>query len=430
MKFFYSDTHDYVDPDYDFLKDVNGPNRERYWTERYAHEMLTDLPYDGLLVAMSGVVPARGMAVNQASYSKAEAQRLLRDGVRAFFRLKGDRYKNFDVMGDCGAFAYASEDRPPYQPEEVIDFYLDGAFTSGVSPDHVIFDCDMTNPGRSRTSKKVLDRYDVTLSNAERFLKLAREEDDSFTPIGAIQGWSPESMANAARDLEAMGYNYLAVGGMVPLSDTQIKTVLSFIRSKISPDTRLHLLGFAKAETIQEFTNFGITSFDSTSPLIRAFKDERSNYYAPADTGTGLAYYAAIRIPQALENQRLMRGVKEGKLDPDVLVAAEKKALGSVRGYDRGECSAKEARDAVLDYQRYLLETGEKNPANVDKKLAAVSSRIERTLEDKPWQKCKCDICSHVGVEVIIFRSNNRNRRRGFHNLHVYRSHLKKTIGV
>ena len=28
-----------------------------------------------------------------------------------------------------------------------------------------------------------------------------------------------------------------------------------------------------------------------------------------------------------------------------------------------------------------------------------------------------CAICSDVGVEVIIFRNSNRNKRRGFHNL-------------
>jgi hypothetical protein len=430
MKFFYSDTQDYVDPDYDFLNDLHGPNREKYWSEQYAHEMLSDLPYDGLLVAMSGVVAARGMATNRVRYTKSEAQRLLNQGVRSFFRLEGPRYKGFSVMGDCGAFAYADQDQPPYEPQEVIDFYMDSCFDSGVSPDHVIFDCDMTNPARSDVNKKIRERYDVTLSQAEEFLKLAKAEDDTFTPIGAVQGWSPESMANAAKALESMGYSYLAVGGLVPLGDAQIKTVLSFIRSKISPKTRIHLLGFAKAETIQEFTNFGITSFDSTSPLIRAFKDQRSNYYSPSPGDTGLNYYAAIRIPQALDNMRLQQGIKEGKLNPSTLVEAEKKALSLIRDFDKGEAGIKETLNAVIDYQRFLLEVDAKDTTSVDKKLSELAKRVERTLEDQPWKKCSCDICSKVGVEVIIFRSNNRNRRRGFHNLHVYRNHLKKTIGV
>jgi hypothetical protein len=33
-----------------------------------------------------------------------------------------------------------------------------------------------------------------------------------------------------------------------------------------------------------------------------------------------------------------------------------------------------------------------------------------------PWDRCDCPICTEHGIEVAIFRGNNRNRRRGFHN--------------
>lgn len=38
------------------------------------------------------------------------------------------------------------------------------------------------------------------------------------------------------------------------------------------------------------------------------------------------------------------------------------------------------------------------------------------TLEARPWEDCNCPICEELGIEVAIFRGNNRNRRRGFHN--------------
>ncbi|WP_267644037.1 queuine tRNA-ribosyltransferase tRNA-guanine transglycosylase [Haloarchaeobius amylolyticus] len=38
------------------------------------------------------------------------------------------------------------------------------------------------------------------------------------------------------------------------------------------------------------------------------------------------------------------------------------------------------------------------------------------TARSEPWRECGCRICQDVGVEVAIFRGNNRNRRRGFHN--------------
>ena len=57
MKFLYSDTQDYVDPNYDFFTDSSPRDRERYWHDQYAHEIMDVAPYDGLLVAMSDLPP-------------------------------------------------------------------------------------------------------------------------------------------------------------------------------------------------------------------------------------------------------------------------------------------------------------------------------------------------------------------------------------
>lgn len=42
--------------------------------------------------------------------------------------------------------------------------------------------------------------------------------------------------------------------------------------------------------------------------------------------------------------------------------------------------------------------------------------KYRRLLNARPWERCDCPICSEHGIEVAIFRGNNRNRRRGFHN--------------
>jgi hypothetical protein len=106
-----------------------------------------------------------------------------------------------------------------------------------------------------------------------------------------------------------MGYDYLALGGTVPLKAPQIKACLRAIRDAVPSTTRLHILGFAKANDIESFLPFRITSFDTTSPLIRAFKDAKANYYLPGADG-GLDYYTAIRVPQALENPKLQRSTR------------------------------------------------------------------------------------------------------------------------
>jgi hypothetical protein len=427
MKFLYSDTQDFVDPNYDFLNDRSLPQRERYWTDMYAHELMRPAPYDGLLIAMSAIRQAPGVAASKVRYSTAEEQRLLRDGARKFLRFGGAEHRDLMLMGDCGAFAYVEHPEPAYKPAEVVEFYLDADFTHGVSPDHVIFQCDLDNPSKSKVPDDTVERFNITLENARTFLKLARAEGAPFEPMGAVQGWSPKSMAEAAQSLVKMGYRYLAIGGLVPLKVEAIKQVLQTIRDKIGPDPKMHLLGFAKADHIDEFTGFGITSFDSTSPLIRAFKDERSNYYLENGKG-GLDYYTAIRIPQAMENTRLMQGVKRGIFSAEDLQAREQKALGALRQFDAGKGSVEGTLDAVMDYHQFLVRGDDASIAAQDKSLERTRERVERTLRDRPWKSCRCAICQSVGVEVIIFRSSNRNKRRGIHNLGVYHRHLQKTL--
>ena len=55
-------------------------------------------------------------------------------GVRGFLRLPDD----VQSLGDCGAFTYINEPEPPYEVNEVIDFYQQCGFDAGVSVDHVI----------------------------------------------------------------------------------------------------------------------------------------------------------------------------------------------------------------------------------------------------------------------------------------------------
>lgn len=428
MKFLYSDTQDYVDPGYDFLNDRNAPGRKRYWDDRYAHEMMDAAPYDGLLVSMSAVKQTVGGNPSGGRYSPAEAQRFLRDGARKFLRFAGPTFGDKMLMGDCGAFAYADQEKPGFTPEEVFEFYADAGFTHGCSPDHIIFDFDAANPPASAISQAVLARYDITLENARLFLRLTEQEGRPFEPLGAVQGWSPESMADASVALEKMGYRYLAVGGLVPLRPDAIHKCLKAIRERVRPETKLHLLGFAKAEQIDEFVGYGINSFDSTSPLIRAFKDARANYYLESPTG-GLEYHAAIRVPQAMENPRLMQATKRGVLNAEETQRLETLALAHLRQFDQGKATLEVALEHVIAYLRLLANASSDSEEAREKEVAKARSSVRETLETRPWNRCNCAICRAVGVEVIIFRSSNRNKRRGFHNLGVYYSHLRRTVG-
>ena len=62
--------------------------------------------------------------------------------------------------------------------------------------------------------------------------------------------------------------------------------------------------------------------------------------------------------------------------------------------------------------------------------IAVVSNHLiyeyEEVLKDRPWDDCKCDVCQKLGIQVIIFRGAERNRRRGFHNVFVTYNKLKR----
>ena len=49
----------------------------------------------------------------------------VKQGVRPFFQRKG---RPIETMGDCGAFSYVLERRPPFSVQEVIDFYVNCGF--------------------------------------------------------------------------------------------------------------------------------------------------------------------------------------------------------------------------------------------------------------------------------------------------------------
>jgi hypothetical protein len=104
----------------------------------------------------------------------------------------------------------------------------------------------------------------------------------------------------------------------------------------------------------------------------------------------------------------------------------EKQALDSLRGFDKGTVSIDTAIENVITYQKCLILAAESDPKQRTKKEVKALSDLEKTLRSSPWKYCNCTVCRTIGVDVIIFRASNRNKRRGFHNLSVYLEHVKK----
>lgn len=393
-----------VDPDFDFVSERKRYSGSRQQSYCYAHELLSEPPYDGMLLSKAVVDPLDN--TKSVRYSFTQVQRLKRLGVREFLRLdRPGLKKRIETMGDCGSFSYINEPEPPFTISNVVEFYLDCQFDYGISPDHVIFGFQEDD-----SKEPILDewkrRFEITLDRADEFLKAHRKGNLGFTPIGAAQGWSPSSYADAVCKLEAMGYDYIALGGMVPLKTVELLSCLEAVSKAKKSSTRIHLLGIARLERIDEFRRFGVTSIDSTSPLKKAFMDDKENYH------TSSKNYIAVRVPQVDGNQQLKKLILAGIIDFKTARDHETSCMQALIDYDKGKIGIEPVLDKLRAYE--AVWHGEKD----DSKL------YRETLEEMPWKNCPCSICKRLGIHVVLFRGAERNRSRGFHNLYTLRNRL------
>ena len=400
MKFFFPDSQDQVDPYFDFETETTAEFRVRQRDDRYAHEVLAPPAYDGLLVSKPIV---DGLAGASGKYTLAQRHRLHRLGVHSFFRLEQAGRRLF-AMGDCGSFTYVREAEPPYSVEEVIGFYEGCGFDYGISVDHVVLGWDVTD-----TSPELPEwrrRQNLSLDLAARFLDQHDRRNSRFVPLGAAQGWSPASYAESVGRLQDMGYSYIALGGMVPLKTPQILEALEAVRPVLRPGTQLHLLGVSRGATLPGLGAYGVTSLDSTTPFRQAFKDDKDNYYWWGRN------FAALRVPQVDGNAKLKAAIRAGRVDQDSARRMERQCLEALRRFDRGAESVQHVVEAVHEYAQLHGDP-------VDRR-----SQARELLEEAPWKQCDCAICRQVSIEVIIFRGTERNKRRGFHNLHIFNARL------
>ncbi len=400
MKFFFPDSQDFVDASFDFALETRSASRVRQRDDLYPHEVFSTPPYDGILVSKAVV---DGLGGGTGKYTPAQRQRFLRVGVREYFRLNGSPLQ---AMGDCGAFTYVNEMRPPYSAAEVADFYHECGFDYGLSVDHVILAyrsaLDDHLPSTDLVPTEWQERQEITLQLAEDFLVYHRRKNLQFTPVGIAQGWSPESYGHAVSKLQELGYHYIAFGGFVPLKTPDILACLGRSESIRQPGTSFHLLGVTRCEQVEAFSSFGVCSFDSTSPLRQAFKDGKHNYY------TMETKYTAIRVPQVDANPEMLRRITAGEIQQEHARALEKKCLQALIAYDNDRAPIEEVLLHLREYEK--VHDGETDHTDVYRK----------TLTDRPWRNCSCEICRKIGIHVVIFRGAERNRRRGFHNLFVF----------
>ncbi len=279
-RFFLPDWDDRVDPLFDFDKDAPFPNRDAYSHDTYHYELYGKLNCDGILVSKSVL-----------ENNKEKLARIKSVGIHRYLRVP----INVPVLADCGAFNYISAENPPFDTEETLTFYKDLGFNYGVSIDHLIVpgilrrniyfffngeqweeidedkflimkkmkhaklvrsknisrQSNLFDSSRLLYKKAYIDerertrRYDLTIRNAEEFIEKHRKGSFAFTPIGAAQGWNPESYAESVKFYQEIGYDYIALGGLARSQTKEILEILEAVQNVKKPSTELHVFGVA-----------------------------------------------------------------------------------------------------------------------------------------------------------------------------------------
>ena len=124
----------------------------------------------------------------------------------------------------------------------------------------------------------------------------------------------------------------------------------------------------------------------------------------------GVLLIPGLLSPQA-QNARTRARLALGGGNMDAMERAEWEALAALVAYDRGSVNVDHALDAVLEYDRCLPRSSEQ----IDR------ARYRRTLVHRPWENCSCHFWGSLGIHMLVFRGNKRNK--GAHNaLHAYKS--------
>jgi len=375
IKFIVPDWDDIVDPGFNFETETFS---EEYKRNRYLYgariwHLFDDDVIDGVLVSRS-MIERKGRAFTETK-------------IRNFLRL----LPKLEVIADCGAWQYIDQEYPPYDAIETLDFYQHIGADFGVSVDHIVFG---GNP-----EKRMQTTYENAVKSLEVWSKRFEKGDYTFILLTAVQGVEIDHYISMMEKLYNRGSRYFAIGGLAKRSTEFIKRLLSSLANalrNLKDVERIHFLGVVRPQVVRFFYDLldyvKEVSFDNATFLRMAWMRPYGNYI----TLNGSAY-TAIRVRKG--------------------TPGENEVLQVLRKYDRGELNLDEVYKVLREYTARINEM-------------QYLPYYLKTLEDKPWKKCPCPICRSIGIDVVIFRGNDRNRRRGFHNLYVFYNLLKQGADI
>ena len=353
-------------------------------------EVFPKPPIDGVLVSL--------VNINGTKFLREEANA---KGIKEALGFYGP------IMGDCGAYSYVNERNTP-NPIETLKVYKKLGFDLCVTVDHLVVNTIKVSKDKSRklTEDEKYDRWELTLKNAEKmFEEVKKGEYDGISLIGVTQGMGPDTYTEGVRRLLECGFDYIGLGGLVRRTTKFIERVLTEVGSEIkrelrnrnfkkgfSPRIGVHLFGIARENLFDKMVESGVTSFDSASPLRKAWTSSIGNYML------NRTLYTAIRIPYPRDDEEILFN----------------KVWENLRRFEEGSLNSDELIENLKSY--------------APQKITSRENEIKKTLLEKPWEKCDCPLCKEIGLHICIFRGCERNMRRGFHNVYHFYNLVRETV--
>jgi hypothetical protein len=405
--YFFPDWDDFVTEP--FLREGDDASGKR--DRRYAHQIFgsDQTPYDGVLVSLAQ------LKVGKGALFRIDQRELTPETLRQQMRIP----RRLLLFGDCGAFSYVADEKPPFTAAKAARLYDAFGFNIGASVDHIPLP-EVFRPNADGEIERIVltpddqrQRMTLTKRNAEQFIETHRLNGYAFTPMGVIQGLDTKSYVENVADYIDMGYQHIALGGLVPRHDgeileicTAVRKIIQRLTKRVTENLWIHLFGILRPKLQGYFRSLGVSSFDSASYLRKAWLRSDQNYIAP----DGNRWYSTIRVPIS-ESARMQEAATKKKISKKRLQELEQRCLTAIKGFDGSDASHEEVVHAINDYGPLLVRRGEDNH---------FIEKHEALLTDQPWKKCRCPFCKNIGIDVVVFRGAGRNKRRGLHNTWVF----------
>jgi hypothetical protein len=406
ISYFLPDWDDLLDPKFDFESgSFSGSTREDRGDRHCCVLMRPKRICDGVLVSLAQQMTSKG-PLKRISETAMESLAPFR--LRDHFGLQKDQA----LFGDCGAFSYVNEVEPSISVEQAIANYELHGFDYGASVDHIpVSIVEIKGKKKVLSAAKREARVRLTIENAEQFLTLAKKRSTSFAPVGTVQGLSSESYVKTVLHYHNLGYRHIALGGLVPLSDSAISEIVRRVMpqvARLNPRPWIHLFGVFRPKLQSLFRELRVDSFDSATYFRKAWLRSDQNYLH-----TNGQWYAALRVPMTSDG-RTRKRLEESGADIASLEIEEANVMKLLCEFDRGTGTIASVLKALIDYDEHLTRSCD---------ARCMRNAYRRTLTDRPWKDCDCPFCRSSGIHTLIFRGANRNKRRGAHNtLMLYKS--------